>query len=223
MSKTKAPPKPFISGFCNPTLPRTAAYDPHQKCSGCTCQASGCPCNPDAVGPPAADPQAVLADVSLDQVVDMLAAVAEHADTAAMGAGVTSLGWEDAVRLLDRLRGAGDHLRVVEAALITHVYVTGEHGKAEVAGIGQVEIHRSRDRKDWDERGVARAVIDQRMEQLADGEFPDPWDVAEWLLEVYGVQYCRVTALRALGLEPKAFCTDVPGKPSVTLPPRRRL
>lgn len=26
-----------ISGFCNPTLPRTEAYDPHPRCAGCDC------------------------------------------------------------------------------------------------------------------------------------------------------------------------------------------
>lgn len=41
-TRTKAEPHPFISGFCNPTLPRTAAYDPHQRCHGCDCTAPNC-------------------------------------------------------------------------------------------------------------------------------------------------------------------------------------
>ena len=36
-----------LSGFCNPTLPRTEAYDPHQRCRGCDCAAPACPCNPE--------------------------------------------------------------------------------------------------------------------------------------------------------------------------------
>lgn len=43
-TKPKAEPKPYVSGFCNITLPRTAAYDPHQNCGGCDCMADGCPC-----------------------------------------------------------------------------------------------------------------------------------------------------------------------------------
>lgn len=39
-------PRPRISGFCNRTLPRTATYDPHQRCPGCDCRAPGCPCAP---------------------------------------------------------------------------------------------------------------------------------------------------------------------------------
>lgn len=37
----------MISGFCNPTLPRTGnpgGYDPHLRCRGCDCAAKGCPC-----------------------------------------------------------------------------------------------------------------------------------------------------------------------------------
>lgn len=41
---TKPAPKPRTSGFCNPTLPRTELYDPHQRCHGCDCTAEGCPC-----------------------------------------------------------------------------------------------------------------------------------------------------------------------------------
>jgi hypothetical protein len=37
-TKTKAEPKPFRSGFCNRTLPRTPTYDPHQRCHGCDCE-----------------------------------------------------------------------------------------------------------------------------------------------------------------------------------------
>ena len=43
---TKIEKKPRVSGFCNPTLPRTTLYDPHQRCRGCDCTADNCPCNP---------------------------------------------------------------------------------------------------------------------------------------------------------------------------------
>lgn len=156
--------------------------------------------------------------LTLTQAVELFAAAADRlSETAHRELMGTS--WTDAVHLLDRLRAAGRTGAQVDAALVRHIYLTGEHGKRVIDGIGEINVARSRDRTKWDERGVARAVIDARMADSV-GELPDPWDVAEWLLEVYGVSYCRVTPLRALGIEPKAFCEDEPGKPTVQLPRR---
>lgn len=35
-----------LSGFCNPTLPRSEEYDPHTRCNtdDCECDADACPC-----------------------------------------------------------------------------------------------------------------------------------------------------------------------------------
>lgn len=156
--------------------------------------------------------------LTLDTATAMAAAVANQLSVAAAGA-IEALDIEQCIRLLDQLRRAVATIQQVDALLVRQAYLRGEHGKQVIDGIGVVEISRSRDRKHWDERGVARAVIDAKMADTT-GESPDPWDVAEWLLEVYGINYVRVTPLRALGLEPKAFCEETPGKPTVQLPPR---
>jgi len=136
---------------------------------------------------------------------------------------IETLDWEEAVRHLAQLRAAVGSLQELDSLLVRRIYLAGPHGKdvAELDGIGRISIGRSQEREHWDERGVARAVIDRHMANTT-GEAPDPWDVAEWLLEVYGVKYCRLTPLRALGLEPDAFCDTTPGKPVVSLPSRHR-
>jgi len=121
--------------------------------------------------------------------------------------------------VLRDLRRVIEQLRTLDAGLVRHIYLTAEHGKQVIDGIGEVWVARSKDRKKWDERGVAQAVLDHRMNERG-GEIPnDPWEIAEWLLDVLAVSYVRVTPLRSMGLEPDAFCETVTGKPSVTLPP----
>lgn len=163
-----------------------------------------------------------LPETTLPVAAELIALAAERLSTAAAGV-IDGLDWEDCVRLLDLLRGAVETVNQVDSLLVRQAYLRGPHGRnsAELDGIGLISISRSKDRKAWDERGVARAVIDKHMEAAENlGEAPDPWTVAEWLLEVYGVQYVRVTPLRALGLEPGAFCEEITGKPTVQLPPR---
>lgn len=167
---------------------------------------------------PETTPVAEIDELTLDQAVTLFAAAADRLSEACHR-DLMATSWVDAIRLLDQLRTAGRTAGQVDATLVRHIYLTGEHGRQEIDGVGVVGIARTRDRKDWDERGVARAVIDAKMADTT-GEAPDPWQVAEWLLEVYGVNYCRVTPLRALGLDPKMFCEETPGKPAVQLPPR---
>lgn len=158
--------------------------------------------------------------LSLPTAVELVALTAERLSVAAAGT-IDHLGWEDAVRYLDELRTAVETIKQVDSLLVRRAYLAGPHGvnSAVLDGIGPVTITRSKNRKRWDERGVARAVIDARMADTT-GESPDPWDVAEWLLEVIAVGYCRVTPLRGLGLEPAAFCDEEPGSISVQLPKR---
>lgn len=224
--------RPFVSGFCNPTLPRTARYDPHQRCPGCTCRAPGCPCNPEE---PTVDehvviktqtgevikhyPDTALDDAGLATMAEVTRAAAARLLDTTGAKHLTALDVEATVRIADTLRHALRDIRLIQDALTRHAYLIAEHGRPYIIdGVGSVTINRTRDRKRWDERGVAQAIIDARM-QNTDGEAPAPWDVVEWLLEVIAVNYCRVTPLRALGIEPKAFCDDVPGKPNIDLPP----
>lgn len=161
-----------------------------------------------------------LDSLTLAQTVDLLRAAADKVNEAAANAGVTGLEWTEALRLLDQLREATRTTGYVDAALVKHIYLTGEHGRVEVPGLGVVDISRARDRRSWDARSLARAVIDHHMGE-SDGTAPDPWDVAEWLLEVIAADRCRVTPLRAMGLEPQAFCQDTPGSIGVQLPRRQ--
>lgn len=157
----------------------------------------------------------------LQGAVETLRDAADALNTAALGT-VETTDWQDAIRYLADLRDATDHIGAVTAGLTRHVYLTGEHGDVDVDGVGRVKIARARDRKEWDSRGAVFAYIDARM-VAREGELPDPTDVAEWVMDVLPATAstsCKVTPLRAVGLDPKAFCEDKPGKIGVTLPPR---
>lgn len=228
MTKAAAEPRPWRSGFCN-TYPHATWQQ--EACLGGYARTPtkadprewvpcACLCHQLQETPMPDPAHAVdLNKLTLTQAVDLFAAAAERLSEAATTSGLMGTDWQTALHLLDRLRAAGRTAGQVDATLVRHIYLTGEHGQIEVDGIGVVHIGRGRERKHWDERGVARAVIDAKMADST-GEPPDPWQVAEWLLEVYGVSYCRVTPLRALGLEPKAFCDDEPGNLQVSLPRR---
>lgn len=126
----------------------------------------------------------------------------------------------EAVRLLDRIRYAIAQARYVDSLLVTHLYLHHEHGKTTYDDLGVVEVYRTRDRRAWDVRGVCQAVLDTRMAERG-GEMPnDPWEVAEWILEVLPGGDPRLTPLRTLGLDPEAFHTSTPGNPTVKLPSR---
>lgn len=94
---SKAPParKPMTSGFWNPTLPRTRAYDPHQNCRGCDCTAPHCPCTghrcdgpactapPPHEEPPVTVPSAVAQpSSSTGETTDLLGALQQSIDRA---------------------------------------------------------------------------------------------------------------------------------------------
>lgn len=157
----------------------------------------------------------------LTTMTDLLTAaqVAEAAADALLDATgpspIADLDWTQTVQTLAVIRSAIDTLRDLDALLVTHAYKTRPGRYAEVEGLGRVETSRSSPYKKWDERGVAQAVLDAHLENT-DGIAPDPWTVVEWLLEVYGVQYCRVGALQALGLKPDNYAERQQSKPVVT-------
>jgi len=167
---------------------------------------------------PAADPEGDPAE-ALRLAVEVFAAAGEAVNAAGLR-GVPATDWVDAIRLLSRLRDGFTEAGFVQSSLTTHVYLTGEHGDQTIDGIGRVKIARGRGRQKWDERGTIQAVIDAKMEQRGYEVPDDPWDVVEWILESASVGYFRVTPLRALGIEPDAFCESLPGKVGVSLPPR---
>lgn len=195
---TKADPRTWVPCCCSCHQPAPAEEEP-------------------VPAPTTPAPPPELDNLTLEQAINLFTAAADRLSETTTKA-LMGTSWQDTIRLLSRLRAAGRTAGQVDAVLVKHIYLTGEHGDQVVDGVGRVGIGRSRERTHWDERGVARAVIDAHMADTT-GEAPDPWAVAEWLLEVYGVNYVRVTPLRGLGLEPKAFCDETPGKPTVQLPP----
>ena len=154
--------------------------------------------------------------------VEAMHRLAEHL-TETVSKAETDMGWEDTVKVLAVLRDVKWLLGVVDTSLVRHVYLNGEHGKQLIDGVGQVQVSRSRDRREWDGPAVARAVIDAKM-QDSDGTMPDPMDVAEWLLAVFPADRVRVTPLRELGIDPVEhdMCVDTPGRPAVSIPSARR-
>lgn len=152
----------------------------------------------------------------LHEAVSLFGEAARHLNAALLGR-VDKIGWRDALDLLDGIRTAVREAQAIDASLTRHVYLTGPHGTSEVDGIGAVEITRSTNRTRWDERSALYAVLDTWLESRG-GELPEPAEVVDKVLEIAGVQYLRVTALRAHGLRPDDYCNTEPGTPRVVLP-----
>lgn len=232
-----AEPKPVRSGFCNLSwsLDTPDGRASHARCSGYRCP---CICHqpdpdvrdasdqaenhatPQVRGVVRAPPDDPLPGLTITQAVDLFLAAAEHLDTAASYEAVRVLDHETILRLLDRLRAATRIAGDLDRTLTGAAYAKGR-GDHIIDGIGLVTVSRTTDRKGWDERGIAQGVIDAKMAQHhADGTMPDPWEVIDWFLEVCHVDYARLGALRALGLDPDAYSDAIPGRPQVRLPAR---
>ena len=150
----------------------------------------------------------------------------KQAASSATGGGIDALSWEEATRVLADLREAMTTLSQIDAALVRHLYLTGPHGDIEVEGVGVVKVYRTNDRKDWDhdewKQDVRAAILEERaiagsVVDTASGEVIDLYDLLEQVQNVHGAQAPKVTALRALGLNPEAYCDERPGKPSVQI------
>ena len=162
--------------------------------------------------------------------VQGLACVVEALNQTAAGGntegGIGGLPWEDAIQALSDLRVAQVTIARIDAALVRHLYLVAPHGDVEVEGVGMVGIRRSTDRKEWDHDEWKHDVRSHLLEQrglpsfLADpgtGEVVDVLDLLQAAQDVHGAQAPKVTKIRALGLEPQAYCSETPGKPSVTI------
>ena len=160
-----------------------------------------------------------LDDLTLTQAVDLLYAAAEKLSETAVYDTVRHTDLETSLRLLDRLRAALRLARDADDALVQNAYRKGR-GDHVIEGLGPVTVSRTQDRKAWDERGIAQAVLDAHLSG-GDGVVPEPWTVVSWLFEVIHVDYARLGALRALGLDPDDYSTRVRGRPSVRLPSGR--
>lgn len=155
-------------------------------------------------------------DEDLHEAVALFVTAAHHLNVALRGR-VDNLTWRDSLDLLDGIRAAVREAQAIDASLTRHIYVTGPHGTQEVDGIGAVEITRGSKRTRWDERSALYAVLDTWMEDRG-GEIPEPAEVVDKVLEIAGIQYLRVNALRAHRLRPDDYCHTEPGTPRVVLP-----
>lgn len=151
----------------------------------------------------------------LPTAVAVLTAASEMVNAAAMGA-IDGLAWKEAATLLRELRATvTNHIGPLDASLVRHLYMKAPHGQTEVEGLGVIEVRRTQDRKNWSERGAVFDYVGAKIQENG-GEMPDPETVAEWVLEIAGIGYIRVTPLRAARLDPEDYCTSEPGKPTVT-------
>lgn len=152
-------------------------------------------------------------------------ALNETAATSSVAGGINALSWEDALHALDGLRLAVETLAQIDAALVRHLYLRAPHGDVEVDGIGVVNISRSNDRKAWLHDDWKQDVRGHLLEQRevppelydVEGNEYDVLDLLAAAQNVHGATDPKVTQLRALGLDPAAYCKTVPGKPTVTI------
>lgn len=225
-------PRPYVSGFCNRTLPRTPAYDPHTRCRGCTC-----PCHQE-------DPVPIHIDTELQQqaAAGILTPRSDHITTSdtdptdvlfALRSMVDQLNaalkgyapddWRDAVRLLDRLRRTvTGPLKDLDAALVHWLYLHGEHGLHQhIDGVpGEFSITRGRARERWEAPEAVRAYVEARIMDN-DGEMPDPLQVVAWVLDVVPATAStslRKKPLREAGVDVDDYFTSEPGSLQVSLP-----
>lgn len=147
--------------------------------------------------------------------VKVVLAAAQELDQDAHGT-IPALPWKTALDALATLREATRILGTIDASLVRHLYLTAPHGQTEIEGHGVIEVRRTQNRTKWDDRSGVHAYVSHKIDETQkDGEFPPPWDVVDWVLEVAGVGYLRTTALRAAHLTPSDFCREEPGTPTV--------
>lgn len=119
--------------------------------------------------------------------------------------------------MLGILRASMKRAAVLDALLVDHLHEHHAWGERIVDGIGQVRTYRRPKNTKWDERGTAYAVLAAKMEETG-GEVPDPGVVIDWLLEAAAVDYYRVTALRAMGIDVSEYRHQEKGTRAVDVP-----
>lgn len=110
-----------------------------------------------------------------------------------------------ALVLLRVLRAAVRRAGMMDALIVKHLYDHGPRGERIVDGVGRAFVHRRDAKVKWDERGTASAVVDAKMAERGYEVPDDPMEVVTWLLEAASVGYYRVTALKAMGIDPDDF------------------
>lgn len=155
---------------------------------------------------------------SLAESIRMARYVAEDLDQAAMG--LSELPWTDAASMLADLRTARETVQRIERALEVQTarsMLAAGVKQQPLDGVGVVEWHRGRERKQWDHEAAAGDVLDALLASDPDGVPPTPWEVRDALLGAGHVDYWRVKALKDRGLDPDDYCVSLPGRVSVQI------
>lgn len=228
-------PRPTYTGWCNPSHPLGSWQ--HDRCRGgsdanptktwhpcpCDChtqetpvtQPDPTPAPVDAAPPtPEADPDALSAAVS------SIAAAVLGLNTAMRGPNVEALDVLDTLHLLRRLRHEVETLQRLDATLVKHAYVRGEHGRQLIDGVGQVYIGRARAGERWESEAGVREYVERKLIEVG-GELVDPEVIVGWVLEVLPATSStklRTTPLKAVGIDVEDYRSSVPGKLRVDLP-----
>jgi hypothetical protein len=116
-----------------------------------------------------------------------------------------SLDFDQAVHLLVAIRNARQQLADAYAVVEKHACREAGEKRAEVAGVGVVEVKGNVRRVKWDTESLRRAVLDSRLVNQETGELVDETPLDK-VLQVWNLGTPRVTALRARGLDPDEFC-----------------
>lgn len=208
--------RPFKSGFCSarPWPVAAGQYDSHGRCPGayrdrpCVCACHTSEPLVEAVLPP-------VTDRYLGAVLELRTRADDLNETK-----VGELDWETVARALHHLVLARKTLQVVEDTLTMHLATVGRGAGVwdgvEVDGIGVVQVRRGRERKAWEHDRLVPAVIDAHMRESG-GEFPDPFTLAEWLLETAHIDYWKTRALKKLDIPVDEFCESTPGRLSAQI------
>jgi len=132
---------------------------------------------------------------------DDLLAAAEGLDIEALGA----LPLDDALRAWQVLKNAHRCLAAARSDLELAVAQRMPEGDHAVPGSAVFRRHGRKDRKTWDADLLYRDVMDARLADLKTGEVTEQTP-AERIRFVWNLGAPRVTALRALGLDPDDYC-----------------
>lgn len=126
--------------------------------------------------------------------------------------------------LLDEVRSVRQALGLRERAIEDLLTDVMFEDTMEVPGLGVVQRRQGKDRKGWDSEGLLSTVIRRSLDPEQTGELPDLPEAVERIrigvlaaAPLTASTGWRVTALKALDLDPDEWCTTSPGRASVQI------
>lgn len=131
--------------------------------------------------------------------------------------------WEDydetaLTAMLGILRASVRRAQALDALLVTHLHEHHPWGRRLLDGIGEVRTYRRPKSVKWDAYGTAYAVVDHHLAERG-GEVPDdPHEVVRWVLDAAAIDYYRVGALEAMGLDVAEYRHQEKGTRAVDVP-----